>query len=91
MARKEVIVALGMIAFGAPASATMVQPYPDQPPMAPAGTPETRYCLRAEMTGTRIPRIECLTREEWADADVDVEEAWAKDGVRTIEGPPPTV
>jgi hypothetical protein len=88
MARKHLIFALGMIITAAPASA-MLQPAPGSIP--PAGTPETRYCLRAEMTGTRIPRVECLTREEWADSDVDVDEAWAKDGVRTFEGPPPTV
>ena len=32
---------------------------------APAGGPETRYCMRVEpQTGSRLESIECWTREE---------------------------
>ena len=49
---------------------------------APPGTPQTRYCLRVEpVTGSHIPGIACLTRDEWADGNVDVDKAWAEDGV----------
>jgi hypothetical protein len=52
---------------------------------APAAGPDARYCLRVEpITGTRIGGIKCLTREEWAEGDVDVDEAWARDGVRVV-------
>jgi hypothetical protein len=53
---------------------------------APPGTPETRYCLRVEpITGSHIPSVACLTREEWAEGDVDVDAVWAEDGV-AVEG-----
>lgn len=49
---------------------------------APAGTPTTRYCLRVEpITGSHISSIACLTREEWAEGNVDVDKVWAEDGV----------
>jgi len=49
---------------------------------APPGSPDTRYCLRVEpITGSHIPSVACLTREEWAEGNVDVDKAWAEDGV----------
>lgn len=90
MAYRHLVLALGMVGAAVPLSATAFDPSIGYG--APAGTPATLYCLRTEpITGTKIGRIECLTREQWADGEVDVDEAWAKDGVRTIEGPPPTV
>jgi len=82
MTHKGLILALGMIAAAAPLSASA---YPADGPIAPPGTPDTKYCLRVEpITGTRIGGIECLTREQWAEGDVDVDEVWARDGVRAI-------
>jgi hypothetical protein len=53
---------------------------------APAGTPTTRYCLRVDpIIGSRIETIQCMTRQEWADLDVDVDQEWAQNGVR-VEG-----
>ena len=79
MAFGELMVALSMV-FAQPMSPA------DYPTMvAPPGTPDTKYCLRVEpITGTRIGGIECLTREQWAQGDVDVDEARTRDGVRTI-------
>ncbi|NNC48619.1 MAG: hypothetical protein HKO13_09345 [Sphingomonas sp.] len=52
---------------------------------APEGTSETRYCKNVEATtGTRIERVNCWTREQWADQGVDVDKAWAEEGVRII-------
>lgn len=52
---------------------------------APAAPPNALYCLRVEpITGTLIGGIKCLTREQWAEGDVDVDEVWARDGVRVI-------
>jgi hypothetical protein len=77
MAPKALIGALGVIA-ASPLSAAIFQA---PPPTSPA----TQYCLRVEpITGTRIGGIECLTREEWAEGDVDVDEVWARDGVRVV-------
>ena len=36
------------------------------------------------ITGSRIEELKCWTREEWAEQGVDVDEDWAKEGVRTI-------
>ena len=52
---------------------------------APPGTAETRYCLRVDpITGSRMETIQCRTREEWAELDVDVDQEWAANGVRVI-------
>jgi hypothetical protein len=54
-------------------------------PGAPPGDPGTRYCLRVDPpTGSRIETIQCMTREEWADLDVNVDAEWAQNGVRVI-------
>jgi hypothetical protein len=52
---------------------------------APAGTPETLYCLRVgPLPGNVAETVECWTRAEWADQGVDVDKEWAKNGVRTL-------
>jgi hypothetical protein len=52
---------------------------------APPGDPNTRYCLRVDPpTGSRIETIQCMTREEWAGLDVNVDAEWAQNGVRVI-------
>lgn len=90
MARREFIVALGMFVAASPVSAATSQPDPgmDAPTAgAPSAPPEARYCLRVEpQTGSRIESVECWTREEWADADVDVDKEWAQEGVRVLPG-----
>ena len=53
---------------------------------APAAGPDARYCLRVEpVTGTRVERIRCWTREQWAGLGVDVDKEWAREGVRVLE------
>ncbi len=89
MALKDMVFGLCMIAAASPASAATQEPVPE-PTLtagAPAGTRETRYCMRIEaVTGTRIERVKCWTREEWAEQDVDVDKDWAEEGVGTIDG-----
>ena len=76
------IIALGLIAAASPVLATIQDP---QPTGAPAGTPETRYCMHIEaVTGSRIEKLKCWTRDEWAQHDVDLDKDWPKEGVRTI-------
>ena len=83
MAYRKFVVALSMIAAAAPLSATSVQPAPTAG--APAGTPATRYCLRVDpITGSRMETIQCRTRAEWAQLEVDVDQEWAENGVRVI-------
>lgn len=82
MAYSKIIVALGMIAAASPVSATSQYPVPAE---APAGTSETRYCMRIEaITGSRIEELKCWTRQEWAEQEVDVDRDWGKEGVRVI-------
>ena len=81
MARKALVVALSMIASPVTAS----QPEPPLQAGAPAAPADARYCLHVEpVTGTRVERIRCWTREQWADLGVDLDREWAKEGVRVI-------
>lgn len=81
MANGKWIAAFSLIAAASPLAAN--QPEPGT--VAPAGGPETRYCMRVEpATGSRIETIECWTRAQWAEQEVDVDKEWAKEGVRVI-------
>jgi len=83
MARKALLAALGLIAAASPLAASNPQGTPAQG--SPAGTAETLYCMRIEaITGSRIEKLKCWTREEWADQGVDLDKEWAKEGVRVI-------
>jgi hypothetical protein len=83
MAAKQLIIALGMLAAASPGNATVQQP--DHTAGAPQGGPNTLYCMRIEaITGSRIEEVKCWTRQEWADQDVDVDQAWPREGVRTL-------
>ena len=85
MALKALIVALGVAIAATPVSATIQDPEPAA--MAPAGSPDTRYCLRVDpIIGTRVETIQCRTRDEWASLEVDVDQEWTDNGVRVIEG-----
>jgi hypothetical protein len=75
------VVALGMIA----ATAALPPTGNVGTTGAPAGTATTRYCLRVDPpTGSRIETIQCRTREDWADLDVDVDQEWAANGVKVL-------
>jgi hypothetical protein len=55
------------------------------PAGAPAGTPNTRYCLRVDpIIGSRLETIQCRTREDWAALEVDVDQEWPENGVRVL-------
>jgi hypothetical protein len=83
MTRKGWLIALGVIATASPVLAS--QPDPSRMKVAPAGTPQTRYCMRIEaVTGTRLETVKCWTREEWAEQGVDVDTDWPKEGVAVI-------
>ena len=83
MAHKALILALSMAAVALPVSAASQDMV--QPSAAPAGTPETKYCMHIEaITGSRLDKTKCWTRQEWAEQGVDVDRDWAREGVRTI-------
>jgi hypothetical protein len=81
MASTALMMALSMVT-----AASAVQQTSDQrPAAAPPGTAQTRYCMRIEaITGSRMEQVRCWTRAEWAEQDVDVDQDWAKEGVRVI-------
>ena len=53
---------------------------------APQAPPDALYCLRVEAaTGTRLETVQCWTRDEWAENEVDVDKDWAKEGVAVLD------
>ena len=81
MTFKTLIVALGGMLATSPALASQALVPEGAPP-----APETAlYCLKMEpITGTRIGSVLCWTKQEWADNEIDLDEAWAEDGVEVI-------
>lgn len=82
MARKALLIALGVIAAATPATASI-----QDPPVrgAPPGTPDTLYCMRIEaIIGSRLEEVKCWTRQEWAENEVDVDLDWPREGVAII-------
>jgi hypothetical protein len=83
MAHKKLVLALTMIVAASPVSAAGEGSA--RKTAAPAGTPQTQYCMYIEaITGSRLEEVKCWTREEWAEQGVDVDKEWAKEGVRTV-------
>ena len=39
---------------------------------------EKVYCMKHEITGSRMPRTKCLTKAEWARAGVDLDDPSSK-------------
>lgn len=88
MAWKSILLASIIVAGAMPVSASQSDPSDDatvqRAPDAPEGA---LYCLKMEpITGTRIGSILCWTREQWAENDIDLDKAWAEDGVEVIGG-----
>ena len=75
------------IALSTMATSLALQPANTEPmtTSAPAGTPDTRYCLRVDpITGSHMETIQCRTRDDWASLEVDVDKEWADNGVKVI-------
>jgi hypothetical protein len=85
MSHRKTAMTFGLIlAAAAPALAQPAER--DEMAGAPAAGPDARYCLRVEaVTGSRVERIRCWTRERWAGMGVDLDREWAREGVRIIE------
>jgi len=88
MAWKTILLASILVTGALPVSASQSEQSDDvtmsRAPDAPEGA---LYCLKMEpITGTRIGSVLCWTRQEWADNDIDLDKAWAEDGVEVIGG-----
>jgi len=75
MAFRKIVLSLGPIAAAASAPAVA---------QAPAGSADTRYCMKIETTGNVVQRVKCWTREQWAEQGVDVDKDWPREGVRVL-------
>ena len=85
MSHRKLAAAFGLIVV-AVSPVLAHEPERDSIAGAPAAGPDARYCLRVEaVTGSRMERIRCWTRERWAGLGVDIDREWAKEGVRVIE------
>ena len=83
MAQRALVAALGMMIAASPVSAS--HPEGDHSAGAPQASENARYCLRIEaVTGSRLEKVKCWTRQEWAEHEVDVDAEWAKEGVAVI-------
>ena len=72
-------IALAMLAAPAPLAADHHAGAGAVPP----GDADTRYCMRVEpVTGSLVERVMCMTREQWAQQGVDLDEDWPREGVR---------
>ena len=75
MKHKALAAALGTLLF---ASAASANPQGNSAAAKPAAKNRT-YCLQFGLdTGSRINRVECKTKREWAQLGVDVDELIAK-------------
>ena len=86
MAWKRILLVSILVAGAVPLAASQ-SAHSDDVPMARApDAPEgALYCLKMEpITGTRIGSVLCWTRQEWAENDIDLDKAWAEDGVEVI-------
>lgn len=79
MAHKALIAAFGLALAASPLAASAPDEMPANP--APAGGPDTRYCMRIELTGNIVEPVRCWTREKWAEQGVDVDKVWATEGI----------
>ena len=81
MTCKELFLAFAIVA---PASAGLASQMPAGEAAPPA--PESAlFCLRIEaVTGTRLEDVKCLTRQQWAELEVDLDAEWPKEGVRVV-------
>lgn len=83
MAHRAFAFALGLLVVPSPLVAANPPPPPENP--APTDAPGTRYCMRVDpITGNLVQTVQCWTRAEWADQDVDLDKEWAKNGVAIL-------
>jgi hypothetical protein len=83
MTRTSLAVALTAMIAASGASAASLQSA--QGEHAPVGSESTRYCLRVDPnTGSRMETVQCYTRAEWAQLEVDLDKEWAANGVKTL-------
>jgi hypothetical protein len=88
MAWKTILLASILVTGALPVAASQSHDHDDSTTAGAPDAPEgALYCLKMEpITGTRIGSVLCWTRQEWAENDIDLDKAWAEDGVEVIGG-----
>ena len=72
MAYSRLVVAVGLIAIAAPAAAALQN---SQAGSSSSAADATKYCIQYEPdTGSRLNRVECKTKAEWAKQGVQVDQ-----------------
>ena len=85
MVHKHCLAVIGLLLAASPVGATGRENPPSDTPTASANG---KYCLRVEaVTGSKVEKIECMTREEWVAQGVDLDREWAREGV-VLDGQP---
>ena len=80
MALKHYAIAFSAILSASPVSAVVPRDMPSE-----TDGPNVLYCMHIEaVTGTRLERVVCWTRAEWAANDVDLDRDWPKEGVSIL-------
>lgn len=67
LGRAAAIAAACMLAAAAPASAARDQA--KTPEKSAPEAKEKRYCVKSRVTGARLPRVICKTRDEWIKSE----------------------
>jgi hypothetical protein len=84
MSNKKLAILSGLIVATTPLLAQA--PATNSVTSAPAAGPTAKYCIRVEpATGSLVEVVRCWTRDQWSEQGVDVDKAWAKDGVSVRE------
>jgi hypothetical protein len=84
MSNKKLAALSGLILAASPVLAQ--DPSGDSATGAPPAGPNARYCLRiGPVTGNLVEVVRCWTRDQWSEQGVDVDKAWAQDGVSVSE------
>ena len=84
MSNKKLAILSGLIAATTP---ILAQASPTNATTgAPAAGPNAKYCMRVEPApGRLVEEVRCWTRDQWSEQGVDVDKAWAREGVSVRE------
>jgi hypothetical protein len=84
MSKKKLAVLSGLMLATSPVLAQ--DPATNSTTGAPPAGPNAKYCMRiAPATGSLVEVVRCWTRDQWSDQGVDVDKAWAEEGVSVRE------
>ena len=75
---KSVLAAATVIMVSVSAAGAAQTQNPGATKAKPASTKETKFCFTVEGMGSRLAKVECKTKGEWARDGVDIDEELKK-------------